>query len=291
MQVVYHMGVHSTDEDRLLKSLLKNTGVLAPRGTAVPAPGRYRPILPKTIAALRGAPAPEETQAVLLDGILDDDHATRVVFSHDMFFCIPLGAISDQGLYPMAGKRIAQLSNVFPDAGNEFHFALCNPATLIPALIQRVGGATYESLMGEIDPLSLRWAPVIEQILDRVPDADLTLWCNEDAALLWPDLIRSLAGLPEDTGVEGETDLVATLIRDDGCARLDAYLAAHPGLSAGQRRRVIAAFLEKYALPGAVEVELPLPGWSAALVEDITAAYDEDVARIAAFPQLDFLHP
>jgi len=44
MQVVYHLGAHSTDEERLVRGLLRAKGPLAERGVIVPGPGRYRPV-------------------------------------------------------------------------------------------------------------------------------------------------------------------------------------------------------------------------------------------------------
>ncbi len=38
MEIVYHLGAHCTDEDRLLRCLLKNRGILAQQGIIVPGP-------------------------------------------------------------------------------------------------------------------------------------------------------------------------------------------------------------------------------------------------------------
>ena len=40
MQVILHTGAHYTDEDRLMKCLLRNKGDFAKRGIAVPGPGK-----------------------------------------------------------------------------------------------------------------------------------------------------------------------------------------------------------------------------------------------------------
>ncbi|MES2145513.1 MAG: hypothetical protein V4516_14445, partial [Pseudomonadota bacterium] len=57
MQIVYHLGAHCTDEDRLLRCLLRNRGVLAERGVVVPGPARYRKLLRDTAIQLKGARA------------------------------------------------------------------------------------------------------------------------------------------------------------------------------------------------------------------------------------------
>ncbi|MEY8843400.1 hypothetical protein AB9K41_30605, partial [Cribrihabitans sp. XS_ASV171] len=60
MQLIFHTGAHATDEDRLLKTLLRNADDLAGRGVMIPRPVRYRGLMKKTFAALENAvPSPE----------------------------------------------------------------------------------------------------------------------------------------------------------------------------------------------------------------------------------------
>ncbi len=56
MRIVYHLGTHCTDEERLLRCLLKNRGVLATEGIVVPGPARYRTLLRDTAMTLKGQP-------------------------------------------------------------------------------------------------------------------------------------------------------------------------------------------------------------------------------------------
>ena len=67
MRIVYHLGVHCTDEDRLVRCLLKNRATLAEEGIAVPSPTRYRKLLRDAATQLRGAPASDDTAAMILD--------------------------------------------------------------------------------------------------------------------------------------------------------------------------------------------------------------------------------
>ena len=57
MQVIIHCGAHATEEDLLLKALLKNAGILSKQGTALPGPGRYRSLLKECMAALKNGSA------------------------------------------------------------------------------------------------------------------------------------------------------------------------------------------------------------------------------------------
>jgi hypothetical protein len=291
MQIVYHIGAHCTDEDRLVRSLLKSRGVLAPQGIIVPAPRLYRQILPRIAQSMNDGPAGAETQKVILDAVMEEEKAERLIFSHDYLIGFPRGAISEIGFYKGVVERVTAFSNLFPDAQNEFHLALRNPATMIPALIARIPDATYESVMGGVDPLCLRWAPVVQRLLTALPGIDLTVWCNEDTPLIWPELLRNMAGLPAEAEMEGDFDLLSSIMSEVGLSRLKAFLESHPPRSISQRRRIVMAFLDKFALKDEIEMEIPLPGWTTDLVEAITAVYDADVAEIEAIPEIDFIAP
>ena len=78
MHVSFHIGAHVTDEDQLVKSLLKNKGRLADEGIVVPGPGRYRRVLADVQGRLRGGKASLETQDVVLETIMDVDEADRL---------------------------------------------------------------------------------------------------------------------------------------------------------------------------------------------------------------------
>lgn len=291
MQIAYHLGVHGTDDDRLIRALLKNRGTLAAQGIAVPSPRSYRQLLPKVAKTLRGAPAGPEVRDVILDALGEDGPLERLVFSHESLLCYPVNAIGPEGLYPTAAARIAAYANVFPGAQAEFFLALRNPATLIPALLDRASEASYEMLMSGSSPAGLRWAPVIRRILAQSPGVSLTLWCAEDLPLLWPDVLRAIAGLSPDDALDGDYDLLAALMTEEGFARLKTFFERHGPRRPAQRRRATAAFLQKHARPEELEVEITLPGWTDALVAAMTEAYDADCAEIAEMPGVTFLFP
>ena len=81
MRIVYHLGAHCTDDDRLIRCLLKNRAVLATQGIVVPPPNRYRTLLRDTAIQLKGAVASADTQALVLDQMMDEDAADRLVLS------------------------------------------------------------------------------------------------------------------------------------------------------------------------------------------------------------------
>ncbi|WP_376872047.1 hypothetical protein [Albirhodobacter sp. R86504] len=291
MQVVFHMGAHSSDEDRLIKCLKRNTEALEQVGTIVPWPGRYRMVLRDSLMALRGRAADAEYQEAILDSITDEDTFNRIVFSHDFFMCIPQRVVTSDGLYAMVPAKLTPLANILADAEVEFHMAMVNPATLIPALIARIKDATYDSVMQGIDPRALRWAPMVRKMAEAAQGKRLVVWCNEDTPLIWPELLRSLSGIGQDVELDGDFAILGAIMAPEGLERLRAYLTSHPPQTIAQRRKIVTAFLDKFAIEDRLEVEVPLPGWTSELIEEITQIYEADTAEIAQIDGVEFIAP
>jgi len=296
MQLVFHLGAHSTDEERLIRTLAGNSEALATAGAHVPSPRAYRTALRDALIVLKGRPADAATQAGLLEACAQGalGPVERLIFSYENFLALPDRAIGPAGLYPAAAEKLAPLANLFPEAETEFHLGLINPAVLIAALVARQSGRSYDEILAGQPPEALRWGPVIQRMAaatQAVPNARLVLWCNEDLPLIFPELLRSLAGLAASTPLAGEHGLLETLMTEEGLRRMRGYLAQHPAQSVAQRRKVVTAFLDKFARPEVMETEIPLPGWTDELVARITAAYEEDIGMIAALEGVTFIAP
>lgn len=295
MRIIYHLGAHCTDEERLLRCLLKNRGVLADQGIVVPGPTRYRTLLRETAVALKGHPASMDTQALVLEQIMEADRAERLILSWDSFLSYPNWAM-EGGLYRSAGERVRAFSQIFPQIEPEFHLAIRNPATFLPALFDKQknakGGAKdFASFMKGYDPLDIRWSSVVDRILDLSPGVPLTIWCDEDTPLIWPEVLQAVSGHTADTVLEDSHELLAQIMSADGLKRLQAYLASHVVSTPELRRKVFAAFLDKFALPERIQIEIEVPGWNEATVAALTAAYEADVALIRATEGVRFLRP
>ncbi len=290
MRIVYHLGAHFTDEDRLLKCLSRNRDLLAQHDIAVPPSKRYRTLLRETAIRLKGATATVDEQALILEQIMEEERADRLILSWESFMSLPNWVLMGK-LYPAAGERTRAFTQIFPQIEAEFHLALRNPATFLPLLYDRLKPADYGSFLNGADPFDLRWSDVVEQILDANPDAPLTVWCDEDTPLVWPEVLRAVSGLPEDIALEGEEDLLASLMSGEGMGRMRTYIEGHPPQNPMQRRRIVSAFLDKFALPERIDLEVEMPGWTDDTVADLTRAYEEDVARIAQMPEVTFIAP
>ncbi|MEY8830502.1 hypothetical protein AB9K34_19190 [Sedimentitalea sp. XS_ASV28] len=291
MQVIIHTGAHCTDGDRILKCLLRNKQAFADRGIAVPGPGRYRELLGHSFRAMSAtAPAPDARE-VLMDAILDEEHADRMILSNAYFFGSRRLAVRDGQLYPAAPERVRYLHKLFRGDRLTMFMGLRNPASFLPAVL---GNPTREQLadvLGGTDPGKLRWSDCLRRIHAAAPDMDMIVWCNEDTPLLWAHIIRQMAGLQPDEKIVGGFDLLSDLITREGMQKFRAYLHTHTGLNENQKRCVIAAFLENFAIPERMEEELDLPGWTEELVEELSDAYDDDLTRIRQIPGVTLIDP
>lgn len=290
MRIVYHLGAHFTDDERLLRCLLKNRDVLMQHEIVVPGPKRYRTLLRETATKLKGQTASIDEQALILEQIMEEDHASRLILSWDSFLSLPNYVLKDK-LYPAAGERVRAFCQIFPEIEAEFHLAIRNPASFLPQLYEKLQTASYGEFLAGADPFDIYWSDVIERILENNPDAPLTIWCDEHTPLVWPEVLRAVAGLPETAKLEGEDDLLESLMSGEGMTRMRAYMEKHPPATVMQRRRIVSAFLDKFALPDRVDQDIEMPGWTADMVAEMTALYEEDVARIAQMREITFLAP
>jgi hypothetical protein len=295
MRIVYHLGAHATDEERLLRCLLKNRGVLAAQGIVVPGPTRYRNLLRDTAIALKGQAATIETQALVLEQIMEEDRAERLILSWENFLAFIPWAV-DGTLYPSAGPRTRAFCQVFPEIEAEFHLAIRNPASFLPQVFHRQKGIkggkpTAAAFAAGMDIFDLRWSDVIERILEANPQATVTVWCDEDTPLIWPEVLAAVSGAAPGTVLEDEGALLADLMSAEGLARMKAYVETHPISSVAGRRKVVSAFLEKFALRDKVEQDIEMEDWTEGTVTALTEAYLADVAHIAALPGVTLIRP
>ena len=291
MQIIFHTGAHCTDDDLLLRCLLRNKEEFSARGIAVPGPGKYRSLLKDAFAAMDKAEPASDARDVLIDAILDDEVADRLIMSNEHFFGSQRFAIEGNILYPLAGQRLGQLRALFPFDQIEVFMAIRNPAGFLPLVLAKAAPKRVREVLEATDPRTLRWSQTLSRIRDAVPDIPLTVWCNEDTPLIWGQILREIAGIEHGQTIAGGFDILYEIMSREGIRRLRGYLGQHPDMTEMQRRRVIAAFLDKYAIEEAVEDELDLPGWTHELVEEMSELYDEDAFRIQRIPGVQMIAP
>ncbi|WP_163849362.1 hypothetical protein [Pseudooceanicola aestuarii] len=291
MEVVIHAGVHATDEDRLVKCLLRNKEKFLETGVATPGPSRYRQLLRDAMVAVeRGAVEPGARE-VLLDAIMEQDHVNRLLLSSENFFCNPKLAISGDRFYHRAERRLADFCTLFAGDEVELFLAIRDPGTFIPAIFAASPEEDFPTFLQDTDPTRLRWSELITRLRDNLPNVALTVWCNEDTPLIWAALVREIAAQDPDAQVLGGYDILREIMSREGMRRFRAYIDTHPDLTERQKRRVIAAFLDKYAEEDKIAEEVDLPGWDDTMMDVLAEIYEEDVDAIERMDGVTFIAP
>ncbi|NNE80626.1 MAG: hypothetical protein HKN18_10175 [Silicimonas sp.] len=288
MDILFHLGAHSTDDGLLIRSILRNRAKLAAEGITVPGPSRYRELLGDISTTLRGAPADADTEAMVMEAICDDDTAQRIVLSNDNFLCRPNVVLAEDGLYPKAQKS-AWLRQCLPSHRAEFAIAVRNPATFIPETLKSAG-ESYD-VLASIALGDLLWAEVIADIAVANPGSRIIAWCHEDTPFIWSEIMREVTGHDPFTELEGEFDMLDTIITSEGMTRLIEFLDARQVTGQSKRRRAVSAFLEVHAIDTAVEAEIDVPGWTTDTINMLSDQYEDDVARIARMQGVTFITP
>lgn len=291
MQIVFHTGAHATSEDRPMKCLLRNKEGFAKKGVAVPGPGRYRDLIKDSCKALEKTDPAPDARDILIDAILDQDSADRVLLSNASLFSTQNFALNEGVLYPRAGDRLEQLSRLFATDQVEIFFAIRNPAIFLPTVLKKKPVERVREELAYVDLGSVHWSETLRRMRVAAPNIPITVWCYEDAPLIWAQIVREMAGLDHGEKIVGGFDLLATIMSKEGMQRFRAYLHENRDLTEIQKRRVISAFLDKFALEDALEEELDLPGWTDDLVTLMTEVYDEDVYQIQRIPGIHFISP
>ncbi len=288
-RISFHLGALCTDDDLLIGSLRRNNKALHEHAVVVPKPGNYRPLIREVLERLNGAPANQDTQDVLFEHITKSEDAERIVLSAPFSLANHPGAFTDGQLYPQAGARSAALRNLFPDNPVELFFAVRDPATWIPEMHSYLPDTPFVNYVDGLDPEHLLWSDVIRDIREANPETPITVWCNEDTPMIWPEVMHEVVGLDSQIPLSGGFRILSKIMAKEGIKRLRSYLASHPPINEIQRRRIISAFLDKYALDEEVEEEIDLPGWTPELIEQLSNIYDEDMLEVSRVPGVTVL--
>ena len=291
MQIAFHIGANCTDEDQLLKSALRNASIMLDDGTAIPGPSKYRSLLREAIDGLDGAPPPPDTREILLDAIVEDDDVERVVLCNDNFIAIPK-RIFDHGIfYPQAEAKARGLTQLFPQDELSFFFSMRNPASFLQAVAQRVNVTSLRDFVGMMSPMEMRWSEVIKRIKRGAPQAQVYVWCQEDAPIIWEDLIRLYGGLPQDATITGRFDLISQILTAEGQTALKAADVSTATLTRTERHEMLADILETHGNPDAMEDEIIYPEMGQDLVTALTQSYENDLAVIDAIDGVELILP
>ncbi len=287
--IVYHLGALNTDNDQLTWSIRKNNELMQKHGVLMRRPKEYRPHLRNMLTELAGEQPSEVDQESLMHALIKAQKPKRLLLSNSKFMADPAWIFQNGVFYHNAPANTAALRNLFPHNPTEFFLGIANPASFIPAAFKSQKNKDYAAFMGNTDLANVRWSDVIARIQDANPDCPITVWCNEDSPIIWPTILRRVAGVDPKTKLEGENDIINNIISEEGQTLLAKYLADRPNLTEAQRQRLRVVFLERFYLNEAVEEVIDLPGWTDETIDALTKIYDDDVDRIKQMDDVTFL--
>ena len=287
MEVVLHLGVHDTHQDLLLRSLGANEALLSQAGVRLLHSAQISDPL---LALLNGTSDALTVAHRALDPHLSDPSVRRLVIFVPHVLGYGRGALTTAQVYPNAAERLHRIGTLFSGVALTLTLGLRAPSHFLPdvaAALQRFAPGT-DIAMG--DPMLLSWAGLVERIRRALPDADLTVWRDEDAPLLWPVLLRHLAGLAASAPLAGDGTLARSLVPGRARGAFDAELAGLTGVPFAQWQAAVSAFLPDHADMALVEPEIPHPGWDARLIAALEAGYRADTARIRMIAGVNALY-
>lgn len=291
MQVAIHAGVAFTDEGRVLNSLKKNSDILTATGASYFGPRRYKtsfkPVLDKLVVQDSDSAALQYLRDILPTG----PKARRTIFTSQDFATEPAFALQEGQLYPLAGRRMAMLEQIYNAHEIELFIGLRNPGSLIPKLLMAIPEQTRAEIVQTTDLSCLSWIGMIEDIRDLAPGIQITLWSNEDTPFIWGDIIRALAGLDEDTVLVDEHDLLLSLLDEAGRNKVVDLTNSHAPQAKDRLKDDIARIFEDHAQPEKIEEELELPGWNTEIVDAFSELYELDLDRLGEIPGVRVLTP
>lgn len=291
MQIAFHIGANCTDEDRLLKSTLKNADTLLQQGVAVPGPGKYRRLIREAIESLTGGAPADDARDVLMDAIVEDDNIARVVLSNDNFITVPKRIFDHSVFYHQAEKKVRGLHQLFPDDDISLFMGLRHPASFLQETATRAQVSSLAQYLGVLSPVEVTWSDVIRRIKLAAPQTPLYVWCNEDTPLIWEELIRVFSGIAENVEIAGRFDVMSHIVSSEGMQIARTRIADMSAEDIDARQAVIADVLDTHAVPDLIEDTITWPELDTALVQAMTEAYEADLEVIAKMEGVELILP
>ena len=197
MRIVYHLGAHCTDEERLLQMPAEEPRHCLPRrASSCPGQNAIATCCAIRRSTLQGpAPPRRDTQALVLDQIMEEDLADRLILSWDSFLSLPQWALARRAL-PCRRRTGARLFADLPRDRGRIPSGHPQPGHL-PARPSAKSSAAKAMTTSSRrhDPEESALVRCGRRASSHVnPDVPLTIWCDEDTPLIWPEVLRAVAG-------------------------------------------------------------------------------------------------
>lgn len=290
LEVCCHLGGHCAEGPKLQNSLLKNRFIQQKRGILILEPKTYQKQL-NTLSRNRNFIDfnPDLNLGLQAETEIADASPTKLVLTSERYFGLLRKTLLKGCFYSNAVESIRNLTALFPDSEISIHFIIRNPATFIPALLQRSTKSDLLDLTDGTNPLEYRWSELFQRISMQFPKINFTVCCYEDLPLLWGEFIRDMISVPIDQKIKGAFDLIDQCMTQEGMTRLRQYFKLHPNFNELQKRRVISAFFEKFAIDDMLFEEVTIHGWDQNLLDLLSEIYEDDIVSISKIPNVTLL--
>ncbi|PID36541.1 MAG: hypothetical protein CR993_04090 [Rhodobacterales bacterium] len=279
IRVAINIGAPGADDGQIIWSLRKNANDLHKQGVLVRRPGLYRQDLKSKAEAASKTPPSDDDRRQFLQSMVKGQEMSRIVLSDNSYFGLPVWMLGGGQLFRNAARNISNLASLFYPGQVELFLSIQNPATLIPEVFAAQSSVDWKGFLRGADLGSLFWSDVIADISEALPDVPITVWAQEETPMIWPEVLGAVSGMPAEYPFLGANDVIGKVISAEGTARLEKYLAEHK-FDAKHQAQVRATFLKYFCIEEALEEEIDLPGWSQALVDELTELYYDDFNRL-----------
>lgn len=287
--IAIYIGSPFTNGEQIAWSLRKDAQQLDNQGLLIRRPGTYQKQVKAARNGLLKGEISEEQRNLMLHQVIGDHQASRIVLSDNSYIGEGAWILNQGRFFPNAARNTQALRSLFREYELELFLSIRNPATLIPAAFRSQKKRTSKEFLSGADLISLRWSTVIIDILDANPETPLTVWCDEETPVIWPDILRAVADLPKEFCFGGELDIIQDALEEAAMTRLQQYLDDRPWLNESQRRRIYRVFLNRFCSEDIVEKEIDILGWDPELVDEMTDIYMDDLKLINRIREVRFL--
>jgi len=278
-KLVFHLGAPSPSFEQLTFSLRKNSFLLSEHNAMVRRPGQYRAALENALMAHTLGQFTEDDRTALLRKLTMDKPDQRVLVANPSLLDEPAQIFRNGAFYGRTGEVVTALREMLPGIEMEFMLTVQNPVTMVSDLLSDMRFTTRAQFMNDVPFEAVHWSDVVFEIKKADGYSDITLWAHEEGPIIWPMILRHVAGLDGSCDLEGDLDLVAPLIGDFPTKRLKEYLDKQTALSPAARLEIIEGFLIRFCDPEAAEQEIDLDDIDPETIETISKAYDADIER------------
>jgi hypothetical protein len=293
-EIRLYLGAHKTATTHLQGIMLANRAALAEAGVKLSAPQDVRrewlPLYFQAVRALTETGTIPDTLAAPLRAWLPV--AGDWILTEENIIGVPIELLNQPGIYPHAGKRLAALRALFPEARLRLFFSVRGYdgfwRSMYSEIVRNRGFLPFEQFWKPKAFAKRSWVDTVERFASVLPQADIVLWTFEDFGAVQDTALAQI------TGQADTAPLVAAYTAEPTRPSLSQkalqvlgdivpVIGREAGLKLTERIN------DHYAVAAG---HAPFQPFDADQVRDMRAAYARDLATIRdRFPAVQWLEP